>query len=170
MVRKKLTPRILTLINMARPRASSDWMGTMTTAKITVLRRDAQKVSLPKRRMKLSKPMKRAGWGEMSRALVKARMNVSTIGTIKKVRISTPAGTSIKKATVPGLRPDRPPRVPAATGLSAGTVGLYVEVVTRCFPSLSGEPQPEPKRSALRSGREAATRRSRWLLGCRRCS
>ena len=49
--------------------------------------------------------MKVAGRGEISRALVKARMKVRMIGMIRKVISSTPAGTSISQATVAGLRP-----------------------------------------------------------------
>jgi hypothetical protein len=73
--------------------------------------------------------MNRAGCGEISRALVKARPKVSTIGTSRKVRISTPAGTNIKKATVPGRLPARLARAGGAAGW-AGTAGLKVEVVT----------------------------------------
>ena len=129
-MRKKLTPRILTLTSIARPSAIADWTGTITTAKTTVLRSDAQKVSLSNSRTKLSKPMNRAGCGEISRALVKARTKVRTIGTIKKVRSAPPAGTSIKKATVPGLPAGAlGARLAAAAGW-AGTAGLNVEVVT----------------------------------------
>ena len=132
----------------------------MTTAKMTVLRSEAQKVSLPKSRTKLSKPMKRAGSGEISRALVKARTNVSTIGTIKKVMISTPAGTSISRATVPRTAGRMlGPGGGCGDGLSAGTGGFVRGSGSRgSFPSLSGElGSPEPKAvSAPVPDREAA--------------
>jgi len=73
--------------------------------------------------------MKVAGRGEISRAFVKARMNVKMIGMIKKVISSTPAGTSISHAMVAGLRPiGLLPRggatAVAATGVGSTWVGL----------------------------------------------
>ena len=132
MVRKKLMPRIFLLTSTASPSAMADWTGTMTTAKMTVLRSDAQKVSSENSRMKLSTPTNVAGCGEISRAFVKARMKVRMIGMIKKVISNTPAGTSIKKATVPGRRPDGLRRLRRRPRRSAGRGLSYVEVVTRC--------------------------------------
>ena len=62
-VRKKLTPRILTLTSKASPSAQADCNGTMTMAKMIVLRSDFQKVSSAKSRVKLSRPMNWAGLG-----------------------------------------------------------------------------------------------------------
>ena len=81
----------------------ADCTGTMTTAKMMVLRREAQKVSLLKIRTKFWTPTNSAGSGEISRALVKASTNVSPIGMIRNVIIRTPAGSSISRATVPML-------------------------------------------------------------------
>ena len=56
-MRKKLTPRILTLTSSASTSANADCSGTTTTAKTIVLRSDFQNVASWKRRMKLSMPM-----------------------------------------------------------------------------------------------------------------
>ena len=130
MVRKKLSPRIFALTSTARPSAIADCTGTITTAKMRVLRSEAQKVSLLKIRTKFWTPTNSAGSGEISRALVKARTNVSPIGMIRNVIIKTPAGSSISRATVPMLllvglavRRGLRPRLGAAVWL--------VEVLTR---------------------------------------
>ena len=116
-------PRIFLLTSTASPSAIADWTGTMTTAKTTVLRSAAQKVSSENSRMKLSTPTNVAGRGEISRAFVKARMKVRMIGMIKKVISNTPAGTSISHATVAGLFPMGLLPWGGATAVAAAGVG-----------------------------------------------
>ena len=75
-VRKKLTPRILTLISSASTSARPAWMGTTNMANSTVLRSDFQNSGSPNSRVKLSKPTNCGPVGETSFALVKASAKV----------------------------------------------------------------------------------------------
>ena len=78
----------------------------MTTAKMIVLRSDAQKVSLLKSRTKLSTPTNSAARGEISRALVKASPNVRPIGMSRNVISRTAAGSSMSSPVVDEQSPD----------------------------------------------------------------
>ena len=98
-MRKKLVPRTFAFTSRARISASPDWSGTITTAKMSVFSREYQKVDDSKSRVKLSSPMNRAGTGEISRALVNARLRVKMMGMIRKTIIRMPAGASMESAT-----------------------------------------------------------------------
>ena len=99
-MRKKLTPRILTLTSSASTSAHADCSGTTTTAKTIVLRSDFQNVASWKRRTKLSMPMNSAGRGEMSRALVNASPKVSPIGMSRNVMQQDRRRRSMSSAVV----------------------------------------------------------------------
>jgi hypothetical protein len=75
-------------------------------------------------------PTKVAGRGEISLALVNARMNVKMIGMIKKVINKTPAGTSINQAMAAGLRPIGLLPRGGATAAAATGVGSISVVLT----------------------------------------
>src|SRR6478735_5137118 len=99
-VRKKLTPRILTLISRASTSARPACTGTTNTANSTVLRRDFQNSGSPNKRAKLSKPTNCGPVGEISFALVKASTNVSTIGMMTKINSRAQAGVTSQAAAM----------------------------------------------------------------------
>lgn len=94
-VRKKFKPGNFLFTSSAIISARPDCPGTITRAKMRVLRKDAQKTSVPKSRSKFSRPMNCIGRGEMRRASVNARTKVRTMGTTRKSSMRIPAGASI---------------------------------------------------------------------------
>ena len=130
-VRKAVTPLTLALTRMARARASPDWQGTTTRAKSAVLARDRMKDESPvNARMKLFRPTKLGGRGEMRRALVKDRRNVSRMGMPMKSSRRMSAGEDMSQAWRASLR-------------SADWRPLRLSVDMVVFPSRQGGAPPD---------------------------
>ena len=126
-VRKKLTPRTLTLISSARTSAKPACSGTTKTANRTVFRSDFQNTGSWNSRVKLSKPMNEAGCGETSFALVNANAKVNAIGMRMNVTTSTTAGATSQAAVRPWDLPDRRCRwLNAASGTGGSRVAVCV--------------------------------------------
>ena len=95
-IRKNVVPRSFWLTRTANSSPRPACTGTTTMANRNVLIRDRMKVgSAVKARMKLSRPTKRGGLGEMRRALVKERPNASPTGMTRKRSSSSAAGATM---------------------------------------------------------------------------
>src|SRR6266567_4414354 len=81
----------------------------MTMVKEMVLRTDFQKIGSENRIRKLRRPTKCAGVGEISRALVNARVKASTTGMTKKIINRKTAGLAMPAAAKASRRRRKPP-------------------------------------------------------------
>ena len=116
----------------------ADCTGTMTSAKISVFRSEAKKVSLPNNRVKLSKPMNLAGCGEINRALVKASPKVSRINPARRpptsastapVYVNGPFADSTTAPLIPSFNPAEAPAAVRIARVATTQDGTLEQIV-----------------------------------------